>query len=112
QPTRDFVSGRGGAGVASEAQCGGRAAAGRAGAAYDPECLLVRWACHVCRAGFAGRGTAPAHCTRRHTLASPVSTRDEVSGRNYTLVMTVGPVGTSEGAAGSTVTKSLEIGAV
>ncbi len=68
-------------------RCGRRAAAGKAGAADLPERYPVAETdlqaaqngfdqglgrATFCRAGFAGRGTAGARVTERHTLA-PVS---------------------------------------
>ena len=78
-------------------QGGRRAAAGEAGAADFPEPLQVTdagasavgpsgssrsfWSVHVCRAGFAGRGTTFALLTGRHTLAVPPDPRQGLGSR-------------------------------
>jgi hypothetical protein len=79
-------------------QCGRRAAAGKAGAADVPECepfaevprahttqnalgqSLAR--ATLCRAGFAGRGTALARSTGRNTLGSPFDPRQSLGSRS------------------------------
>src|SRR5437762_4678503 len=82
-PTRDLVSGRDRRARMPPGEQGRRRAAASAGAADFPERARVTGgdavagarkptarACQFCRAGFAGRGTAFARSTERHTLAS------------------------------------------
>src|SRR5262249_52402944 len=90
-PTRDFVSGRG-VGVSAAYPLACSAAAGKAGAAnrvrstprrVGRTCgVSLRLAplrtCLICRAGFAGRGTAVARVCARANL---LPTQDEVLGR-------------------------------
>ena len=79
-------------------QCGGRAAAGEAGAADVPEREAVAETVSVlaaqgglgqsfgratfCRAGFAGRGMASARVTERHTLAPASDPRRSLGSRS------------------------------
>jgi hypothetical protein len=78
-------------------QCGRHAAAGGAGAADISEreavAEMARWRAEqddlgwslrratFCRAGFAGRGTAFARSTERHTLASAFDPRRSLGSR-------------------------------
>jgi hypothetical protein len=61
-------------------QCGRRAASGKAAAANVSEHQRAAdWAqVKFCRAGFAGRGTAFARSTERHTLAAPLGPRQSL----------------------------------
>ncbi len=79
-------------------QCGRRAAAGEAGAADVPEREGVVGSARLqmpqdwlsqsfgratfCRAGFAGRGTASARSTERHTFASALDPRRSLGSRS------------------------------